>query len=62
MSEAFGENNWNKLVLWQKRLFGKETKSGLLKTSMATKGDGNSIYHLVCVPVTSGHVGRGLGD
>lgn len=25
---------------------------------MATKGYGNSIYHLVCVPVTSGHVGR----
>lgn len=32
MSEALGENNWNKLVLWQKRLFGKETKTGLLKT------------------------------
>lgn len=32
MSEALGENNWNKLELWQKGLFGKETITGLLKT------------------------------
>lgn len=31
MSEAFGENKWNKLERWQNGPFGQDTKTGRLK-------------------------------